>query len=323
MTNRKQTILVTGGAGFIGSHLVDCLLKRGDRVVCIDNFNDFYDPARKKANIATHVDNPNFILIEGDIQDRRLIARLFADYAPQRVAHLAAMANVRYSVERAALYADVNLQGTITLLDAARLSGVENFVFASTSSVYGKSTQTPFREDYPTDGPLAPYPATKKACELMLHAYHNMFGLNTTAVRFFNAYGPRVRPDTMAWIVMDSIVKEQTITLYDNGDMHRDWTYIDDIIEGLVAAVDTPLGYEIINLGRGEPVRLGDFVSIIEELTGKPAIVEHKPAPPSELPINFASIEKAQRLLGYRPHISIVDGLAATWEWYRTHILPE
>ncbi|GAB4477702.1 MAG: GDP-mannose 4,6-dehydratase [Anaerolineae bacterium] len=314
---QPATTLVTGGAGFIGSNLCGALLARGERVICLDNFDSYYSPARKRDNIAGYLGQPGFTLIEADIRDRDLIQQVFAAHHPQRVAHLAAMAGVRYSIERAALYAEVNIQGTIHLLDAARESGVVNFVQASTSSVYGDTDQSPFVEDQPTDRPLAPYPATKKACEVIGHAYHNLFGLNFTAVRFFTVYGPRVRPDMMAYLVIERILNGEEIVLFDGGEMYRDWTYVDDIVAGLVSALDMPLGYEIINLGRGEPVRLGDFVTIIEGLVGKKARVKNVPAPASEPPHTFASIEKARRLLGYNPHVSIKEGLAHTWAWYQ------
>jgi len=316
-TTPLRVTLVTGGAGFIGSHLVDALLERGDRVICLDNFNDYYDPANKRANIEQQLDHPRYTLIEGDIRQRELVERVFSEYQPTRVAHLAAMAGVRYSIERASLYVDVNVQGTVILLDAARTAEVNNFVFASTSSIYGATEDIPFVETQSTDLPLAPYPATKKAGEVIGYAYHNMFGLNFTALRFFTVYGPRVRPDMMAYMVMDRILKQEPITLYDNGEMHRDWTFVDDIISGVVAALDTPLGYEVMNIGRGEPVYLRDFVEIIEELIGQDALITPKPAPASEPPITYASTEKAHRLLSYQPHTSIGDGLKATWEWFR------
>jgi UDP-glucuronate 4-epimerase len=313
-----RTTLVTGGAGFIGSHLADALLARGERVICLDNFCDYYSPARKRNNVGAHLEDPNYVLVEGDIRDRELVTRVFREHRPQRVAHLAAMAGVRYSVERAPLYVEVNVQGSINLLDAAREAGVENFVQASTSSIYGATDRVPFTEDQSTDRPLAPYPATKKANEVMGHAYHNMFGINFTALRFFTVYGPRVRSDMMAYKVMDAIVRQEEITLFDGGEMHRDWTYVDDIVGGVVAALDRPLGYEVFNIGRGEPVRLGDFVAIIEELVGRKANLKPVPAPPSEPPITFASVDKARRLLDYQPHTSIREGLGHTWEWYQT-----
>ena len=313
-----QVMLVTGGAGFIGSHLVDALLRRGNQVICLDNFNDYYSPANKRENIAKQLDHPHYTLIEGDIRDCDLVQRVFAEYQPTHIAHLAAMAGVRYSIERASLYVDVNVKGTVNLLDVARQREVNNFVFASTSSIYGATTDIPFTETQSTDMPLAPYPATKKAGEVMGYAFHNMFGLNFTALRFFTVYGPRVRPDMMAYMVMDRILKRESITLYDNGEMHRDWTFVDDIVSGVVAALDKPLGYEIMNIGRGEPVYLRDFVEIIEDLVGERAIINPRPAPASEPPITYASTEKAYRLLDYQPHTSIVDGLKATWQWFQS-----
>lgn len=315
-----STILVTGGAGFIGSHLTDFLLARGDKVVVLDNFVDFYSPAQKRANIRKAQQNPGFVLIEGDIRDRELVMSLFEDHKPQTVAHLAGMANVRYSLERALLYADVNVQGSINLLDAARTHNVGNFVFASTSSIYGNTDEIPFTEDQDTSLPLAPYPATKKAVEVMGYAYHNAFGLNFTGLRFFTVYGPRVRPDMMAFMVMDSIINDKEITLFDNGNIHRDWTYVDDIVRGVASALDTPLGYEIMNIGRGEPVLLRDFVEIIEELVGKPLQVRSAELPASEPPLTYASTEKAHKLLGYKPKTSIVEGLSRTWEWYKSRL---
>lgn len=312
------TTLITGAAGFIGSHLADTLLARGEHVVCLDNFDTYYDPARKRANVAGQLKNPNYTLAEGDIRDRDLVMRLFDQHRFDRVAHLAALAGPRPSVMNPALYADVNITGSLNLMDAAHQFEVGNFIQASTSSVYGETDNIPFEEDQPTSRPLTPYPATKIACEVMGHSYHNMFGMNFTVLRFFTVYGPRVRPDMMAYRVIESILKDQEITLYEPEKMRRDWTYVDDIVSGVVAALDKPLGFEIVNIGHGEPVRLADFVDILEELTGKKAIVTIGPAPASEPHVTYASIEKARRLLGYEPHTSIQDGLARTWEWYQT-----
>ncbi|NDJ52564.1 MAG: SDR family NAD(P)-dependent oxidoreductase [Chloroflexi bacterium] len=318
-TTERRT-LVTGGAGFIGSHLVDALLTRGEQVICLDNFDDYYSPERKRRNAAHHAQHDRYVLVEGDIRDRATIDAIFEEYQPQRVAHLAAMAGVRASIERAPLYTEVNVNGTINVFEAARQHEVENLVLASTSSVYGRTEQTPFLEDQSTDGALAPYPATKKACEVMAHAYHNMFGMNITALRFFTVYGPRVRSDMMAYIVMDRILRGETIRLFNGGEMHRDWTFVADITNGVVAALDKPLGFEIMNIGRGQPVRLGDFVEIIEELVGKNAVIDEVPAPASEPPITYANVDKARRLLGYEPQVSIQDGLLETWNWFKDEI---
>ncbi len=316
-------ILVTGAAGFIGSHLTETLLKRGDTVIAIDNFNDYYSPARKRANIAPFLENPRYHLHELDFSERAPVEAVFSQHRPAAVAHLGAMGSVRYSVKHPHLYTRVNIVGSVNVLDAAQQVGAQNFVFASTSSVYGQTNQIPFVESQPTDFPLAPYPAGKKAVEAMGYAYHNMHGLNFTALRFFNVYGPRGRPDMMPYIVTEKLVKREEITLFDNGRMRRDWTFIDDIIAGVVAAIDRPLGYERINLGRGEPVWMTDFIEILEELTGQKADIKAVPAPASEPKVTFANVDKARRLLGYHPHTSIADGLAAFWAWYRQAVRPE
>ncbi len=314
-------VLVTGGAGFIGSHLCEALLARGDEVVCLDNFDDYYDPARKRANVAAFATHPRCSLVEADVRDREGLAALFEQAGGfDAIAHLAAMAGVRASVRQAVLYTQVNVLGTVHLLDLARDYGVGNFVFASTSSVYGRTRRLPFVEDDAADRPLAPYPATKRACEMMGHAYHNMHGLNFTALRLFSVYGPRGRPDMMPYTIVHRLVHDQTIVLFEGGRMRRDWTYVDDIVRGVVAALDRPLGYEVINLGRGEPIWMDRFVRILETLVGKKARLETPPAPASEPPVTYADIGKARRLLDYHPTTSVEEGLARLWAWYRAEI---
>jgi UDP-glucuronate 4-epimerase len=314
-------ILVTGAAGFIGSHLTETLLQQGHEVVALDNFNDYYDPARKRANVAGFKDHPNLTLYEADICDESLIAEIFTKYTPEAVAHLGAYGGVRYSIGRAKLYTQVNFVATVNLLEEARRVGTNNFVFASTSSVYGHTNELPFIETDTTNRPLAPYPASKKACEVMGYTYHNLHHMNFTAVRFFSVYGPRGRPDMMPFMVTDRIVKGEEIKLFDAGQMKRDWTYVGDIVDGVIAALERPLGYEIINLGRGEPVLMADFVNIIEELAGKTAILTTPPAPPSEPKITFANIDKARQLLDYDPQTGVVDGLAKLWAWYQAEVM--
>lgn len=316
----QERCLVTGAAGFIGSHLVDRLLEEGRQVVAIDNFNDYYDPARKRANVAGFKDHPNCTLLEMDFTDKAAVDRVFDEHKPQSVAHLGAYGGVRYSIGRAELYTQVNIVGSVHLLEAARRLDCETFVFASTSSVYGKTDRVPFVEDDPCNRALAPYPASKKAIEVMGYTYHNLHDMNFTAVRFFSVYGPRGRPDMMPFMVTDRIVREETITLFDGGDMKRDWTYVGDIVAGIVAAMDTPLGYEQVNLGRGEPVLMRDFVNILEQLIGKQAILETPPAPASEPPITFATIDKARRLLDYQPTTDVHAGLEKLWQWYRDEV---
>jgi UDP-glucuronate 4-epimerase len=316
-----MTILVTGAAGFIGSTLTDALLRRGDTVVAVDDFNDYYDPARKRANVEGFRRNPRAHLYEMDIRDAGAIAKLFAEHRPRAVAHLGAYGGVRYSIGRAPLYTEVNFLGTVNVLEAARQHGTGVFVFASTSSVYGNSLQLPFVETDSCNLPLAPYPASKKAAEVMGYTYHNLHDLNFTALRFFSVYGPRGRPDMMPFMVTDRVVRGEEITLFDAGRLRRDWTYVDDVIAGVIAALERPLGYQIINLGRGEPVLMTDFVAIVEKLVGKRALLSTPPAPDSEPQVTFADIGRARTLLDYRPDTPVEAGLGRMWEWYQREVM--
>ena len=363
-------VLVTGGAGFIGSHVTAALLARGDAVVCLDNFNETYDPARKRRNVAPFLDHPNYRLIVGDIRDPAAVVQ--ASTGVDACIHIAALAGVRASVRQAVAYAE----GSVRLLEAAREANVHHIVYASSSSVYGRgvarptgdggrgtacraptvspalTTSLPLRsaqeqgsvqgsdpersegegaanltestvlsEDMPCDRPLAPYAATKRAGELLGYTYHNLYGLNFTALRLFSVYGPRGRPDMMPYQVTESIVQRKPIRLFNGGEMWRDWSYIDDIVSGILAALDTPLGYEIINLGRGEPVRMGDFVALLEALIGLPAIIQAEPAPPTEALITAADIRKARRLLHFNPTTPVNVGLQRFWDWYQREVL--
>ncbi len=314
-------ILVTGAAGFIGSHLAEALLQRGDTVVGLDNFNDYYSPARKRANAALLDRNDRFTMVEADLRDEGALAAAAAGGGFDAVAHLAAMANVRYSILRAPLYTDVNIRGTVNVLEAMRSSGIPHIVFASTSSVYGKTEQLPFREDDPLGKPLAPYPASKITGELMGYTYHNLFDISFTAVRFFSVYGERGRPDMMPYIITDSIVAQKPFKLFNAGEMFRDWTYVGDIVKGVMAALDRPLGYERVNLGRGQPVRMADFVELVESLVGRRAVMETPPAPASEPVITYADISKAKRLLDYAPAVPVEEGMSRFWRWYRDEVM--
>jgi UDP-glucuronate 4-epimerase len=310
------SVLVTGAAGFIGGHLASLLLGRGERVAGLDNFDPYYSPAIKRANVSRLAGAPGFFFAELDIRDGEGVRGLVREQGVDRIVHLAALAGVRASIERAGDYQAVNLGGTINLLDAAREAGVAQFVLASTSSVYGADTPVPFVESASADRPLAPYPASKRAAEMMAYTYHNLFGLNVTCVRLFTVYGPRVRPDMMLYKVAESALRGTEVTMFGEGEMRRDWTYVDDIANGLALALEWPLGYEVINLGRGQPVLLADFVSAIEQLAGRPANIVRRPAPLTEPPITFADISKARRVLGYEPRVSVGEGLARFWEWY-------
>lgn len=315
-------VLVTGAAGFIGSHTTTRFAKRGDHVVGLDNFNDYYDPARKRANWreATHAVPSNVELVDGDVRDRKLLERLFAEHAFDAVVHLAAMAGVRASVDDPWLYYDVNLTGTLNLLDAAQRHGKPNFVFGSTSSAYGRTERRPFVEDDSADRPLAPYPASKRAAELLGHSYHHLFGLDFTALRFFTVYGPRGRPDMMAYKVVDSMLTGRSIPLYDGGRMVRDWTFVDDIVAGVVAAADRRLGYQVINLGRGEPVLLREFIDKLAEASGKQPHLVDEPMMAADVDYTFADISKARELLGYQPSVSVAEGTRRFYDWFMTAI---
>jgi UDP-glucuronate 4-epimerase len=320
-----RTVLLTGAAGFIGSHTAVALATRGDRVVGLDNFNAYYDPARKRANvreIAKEAPGADFRLVEGDLRDTSLVERLFAEHRFDVVVHLAAMAGVRASADDPVTYYDVNLGGTLALLEAARAHGGSRFVFASTSSAYGATTRLPFREDDPADRPLAPYPASKRAAELLGHAYHHLHGTPFTALRFFTVYGPRGRPDMLTYRLVDAIRTGIPITLYDGGRMTRDWTFVSDTVSGIVAATDAELGYEIVNLGRGAPELVSDFIAAFERITGRKVPWIEAPKPEADVDKTHADIDKARRLLGYAPRVEIEEGARRTLEWYERAVAP-
>lgn len=309
--------LITGGAGFIGSHLSDALLARGDQVVCVDNFNDYYDPARKRRNIARALTHPGYTLIEADFRDAATMDRVFAQHRPQRVAHIGAMAGPRPSMRNPALYEDVNVRGTLTILETAARYDVEGLVLASTSSVYGMSP-TPWSEESPTDRPLSYYAATKKAAEVLAYTAHRQYDMPTRIVRFFTVYGPRGRPDMTPHLFVDAMVAGKPITLFNGGvGVHRDWTYIGDIVSGVIAALDAGYAFEIFNLGHSSPVQLIDFVTTLEQVTGLRARIVAQPLPAADPPITYACIDKAARMLGFQPSTPLEEGLARFWEWYR------
>ena len=312
-----MTYLITGGAGFVGSHVAEELLQRGERVVVIDNFNDYYEPAIKRGNAERLRQYDALKLIEGDIRDVALVERLFAEEGITRVAHLAALPGVRASVHQVRLYMDVNLTGTMNLLEASKRAEIEQFVLASTSSVYGKTEILPFVETDTADRPLAAYPASKRAAELLAHTYYNLVEMNVTVLRFFNVYGPAGRPDMMPWKLMDATQSGEVIKLFNGGDIHRDWTYIADTVRGVLAALDKPLGFETINLGCGSPISLSDFVAIIEEYSGKSINTVDVPTPPSDPPITYCDNTKARELLDFAPSVALQEGVYRTWEWYR------
>jgi UDP-glucuronate 4-epimerase len=313
-------VLITGGAGFIGSHTTEKLLERGDEVVCLDNFNDYYDPARKRRNVAPFAAHPAYRLYEGDIRDAGLLEHLFQRESPARVIHIAAMAGVRYSIQRPELYEEVNVRGTINLLEAARRHGIRNFVFASSSSVYGAQEKIPFSEDDPVSEPISPYAATKRAAELLCYTYHHLYAIPCTCLRFFTVYGPRGRPDMAPYLFTRWIFAGQDLIMYGDGSTRRDYTYIDDITAGVVAALDADLDFEIINLGNSQTVALRDFIAVVEAAVGKPARIRREPVQPGDVPLTYADVSKARRLLGYQPTTPVEEGIPRFVDWYRREV---
>jgi UDP-glucuronate 4-epimerase len=314
-------ILVTGGAGFIGSHLVRRLLARGDRITVLDEFNDYYDPRKKRANVAPWLGRRDFRLVEGDIRDAELVERLFAGDGGQSfdaVVHLAARAGVRPSLEQPLLYEEVNCIGTLHLLEAARRHGPEVFIFGSSSSVYGINRKVPFSEDDPVDQPISPYATTKRSGELLCFNYHHLYGLKTACLRFFTVYGPAQRPEMAIHKFTDLLARGEEIPLFGTGDSQRDYTYVDDIVDGIVASYDLAPDFEIFNLGGAETTRLSDLVRwLAEELAVEPRI-QYLPEQPGDVPITYADVSKAERLLGYAPRVPIREGLRRFVAWYRS-----
>jgi UDP-glucuronate 4-epimerase len=315
-TKAKQSVLVTGGAGFIGSHLVDRLLADGERVTVIDNFNDFYSPVIKRTNVETHQRNDHYTLVEGDIRDETLVRRTFTAGRFDQVIHLAAMAGVRPSIKNPALYHEVNLTGTGNILEAIREFHVPHLIFASSSSVYGNNKKVPFSETDPVDHPISPYAATKKAGELMCHTYHHLYGIKTACLRFFTVYGPRQRPEMAISKFTDLIYRGETLEVFAEGKSQRDYTYIDDIIDGIDTARRADYSYEIINLGRSDTVVLTDLINLIEQALGRKANVRLAPNQPGDVEQTFADISKARVLLGFNPRVSIKDGVHKYVAWY-------
>lgn len=318
-------VLVTGAAGFIGSWVSQALLDRGDEVVGLDNFNRYYDPSRKESNVReVERGRGRFRMIRGDLLDAALVHGLFQDPAtrPDAVCHLAAWAGVRPSIADPLLYTETNVHGTTLLLEACRAAGIRPFVFASSSSVYGaRERGTPFREDDRVDDPISPYAATKKAGELIGYTYHHLHGTRFVGLRFFTVYGPRQRPEMAIHRFAEQILKGEPVTLFGDGSSSRDYTYIDDIVRGVVAAIDravTTDGYRIYNLGCGKTTRLSDLVSLIAEAAGRPAEVQNAPEQPGDVPSTFASVERAERELGYEPKTPPSVGIPRFVAWLRS-----
>lgn len=310
-------VLVTGGAGFIGSHLILALLDKGHEVVCVDNLNEYYDPELKKKRLKQFEDK--IIFEHVDISDEEAISGVFEKYKFDKIAHLAAQAGVRYSLTHPQVYTKSNYLGTSFIYELAVKHGVKDIVFASTSSTYGESEKMPFKEDEPADRPMSMYAATKRGCEILGASYAHIHGLNITCLRFFTVYGPFGRPDMALFKFTENILAGLPIDVYNNGDMKRDFTYVSDIVLGFVSALEKPLGFEIINLGYGDPVNLMKFIELIEQELGKKALINFMPMQPGDVPATYADISKAKELLGFSPKVRVEEGVPNFIRWYKDY----
>lgn len=314
-----KSILITGGAGFIGSHLVNRLLHEGGwSVTVVDDFNDFYDPAIKRQNILGQLSNPNFRLVEADIRNQDALSRAFAETNFDCIVHLAARAGVRPSLKEPRLFVETNINGTLNLLELARTHEVKQFVFGSSSSVYGQNAKVPFSEDDPVSNPISPYAATKAAGELLCHSYAHLYGLSVVCLRFFTVYGACQRPDLAIHKFAKLISEGRAIPVFGDGTTRRDYTFIDDIIAGVRAAiVYNQSKYEIINLGESRTVELRELISLLEKALDRHAEIDRQPLQPGDVTQTFADISKARRLLGYNPKTQIEEGIAKFVDWFR------
>jgi UDP-glucuronate 4-epimerase len=314
-----KNILITGGAGFIGSHLVDRLLTEGGwQITVVDDFNDFYNPEIKRANVRERLANPDFRLVEADIRNYEALSRSFDNTRFDCIVHLAARAGVRPSLKEPRLYVETNINGTVNLLELSRAHGVKQFVFGSSSSVYGLNSKVPFSEDDPIFNPISPYAATKAAGELICHSYAHLYDMRIICLRFFTVYGARQRPDLAIHKFAKLISAGQPIPMFGDGTTRRDYTYIDDIIAGVRAAIDYDQSkYEVINLGESRTVELRELISLLEKELDRHAQIDRQPPQPGDVPQTFADITKARRLLGYDPQTQIEAGIGKFVEWFR------
>jgi UDP-glucuronate 4-epimerase len=309
-------ILVTGGAGFIGSHLTDRLLADGREVVVLDNFDPFYDEAAKRRNLEEARNNPRMRLVRGDIRDEAALDAAFDALPIDAVVHLAARAGVRPSIEDPVLYASVNLDGTVRVLEACRRRGVSRFVFGSSSSVYGNNVKAPFAEDDPVEHPISPYAATKRAGELLAHTYHHLFGMKVACLRFFTVFGPRQRPDLAIRKFSELIASGREIPVFGDGTSGRDYTYVDDIVDGVVAALDRATGFHVWNLGGAHPVVLKDLIECLARGLGRTPAIRQLPPQAGDVDRTWADVSRAKRELGWAPSTSFESGMESFFAWF-------
>ena len=319
-----MAILVTGGAGFIGSHLVEHLLAHGkEPIVILDNFNDYYDPQLKRANIGQIAGHKRATIVEGDFRDRDLAAHLLLQHQVRAIIHLGASPGVPASLVAPQQTIDNNVVGTAALLDAARRHPVERFLFASSSTVYGRGADAPFVEDAPLGVPLSPYGASKRAAELVGLTYHQLFGVPFTSLRLFNVYGPRLRPELALAAFTRAILDNQPLPLYGDGSIRRDFTHVSDICRGILAALEKPnLAGQCINLGHDQPITISSLIALIEQAAGRKATIDHRSPRAEDMPLTHADLTKARRLLDYEPQVPIEQGVREYVDWYRQSMLP-
>lgn len=311
-------VFITGGAGFIGSHTAGRLIREGHQVAILDDLNDYYAPELKRANLEeTKASSGGFLFAEGDIRSPAVVRPIFEEFKPDAVIHLAARAGVRPSLEQPLLYEQVNVGGTAVLLEEAKRAGCGRFILASSSSVYGVANQVPFSEADTSNLPISPYAATKLAAEKFCYTYSHLYGIKTVCLRFFTVYGPRQRPDLAIRKFMERIEAGQPIPVFGDGSMGRDYTFVEDTVSGVVAALSLETDYEVINLGNSSPVSLREMIETIESALGRKAQIEWKPEQPGDVPITFADISKAQQLLGYAPSTPFAEGVRRQVEWMR------
>ena len=322
-----ERILLTGAAGFIGSHVADALLARGDEVVGVDNFDDFYAAGVKRANLAEAAAHPRFTLVEGDVRDGAAMRRLVAEWTPAAIVHLAARAGVRPSIAQPLLYADVNVGGTVAMLQAAREARVGRFIFGSSSSVYGDRATPPFREDDPAIAPISPYAASKRGAELQCEAFSALDpALRVISLRFFTVYGPRQRPDLAIHTFTRLLGAGQPLPVFGDGSAQRDYTYVSDIVQGVLAAIDrtraVALRHEIINLGESATTSVAELIALLERATGRTAAIARQPAQPGDVRRTCADVSRARALLGYAPAVPVSLGIPRFVEWFRQQAAP-
>lgn len=316
-----KKVLITGGAGFIGSHVAEYVLSRGDDVVLVDELNDYYDVKIKNKNLAllkdSYPEQGRVSFYQGDICDEEFMTMVFENECPEWMCHMAARAGVRPSIMDPYVYIHSNIKGTTQLMELSHRFGVKNFVFASSSSVYGGSKSTFFSEEESVDNPVSPYAASKKACELLAYTYHHLYNLNVSALRFFTVYGPRGRPDMAPFKFIDRVSRGMEIQQFGDGSSSRDYTYISDIVDGIVRAIDRPHPYEVFNLGKGSGTSLCEFIALVQKHVGKEAKINVLPNQAGDVPYTCADVSKARKMLGYRSKVPFDEGIRMTAEWYK------